>query len=136
TYTLPTSAFQYYQGSGHPDYTVTYQQSLATLTTVNPVPGLAVGNQIVITGATPTSWNSTWTITKALNSGSVSITQTSVSSSVATYDYTLISGTAPSAGQLITVTGTLNDNGALNGANLVIASATGGASGSFTVNVS
>ena len=43
TYTLPTSAYQYYQGSGHSTYTVTYQQSLATLTTTVPVPGLAVG---------------------------------------------------------------------------------------------
>ena len=136
TYTLPTSAYQYYQGSGHSTYTVTYQQSLATLTTTVPVPGLTVGNQIVISGATPAAWDSTWTLTQTLNSGAVSITQTSVTSGVATYDYTLIAGVAPSAGQLITITGTLNDNGNLNGANLVIASSTGGSSGSFTINVS
>src|SRR6185312_3890578 len=136
TYTLPTSAYQYYQGSGHSTYTVTYQQSLATLTTVAPVPGLSVGNQIVATGTTPSAWNSTWIITQTLNSGAVAITQTSVLSGVATYQYTLISGSAPSAAQLITITGTLNDGGKLNGANLVIASSTGGASGSFTINVS
>jgi hypothetical protein len=136
TYTLPTSAYQYYQGSGHTSYTVTYQQSLATLTASAPIPGLAVNNQIVISGATPSAWDGTWTITEALNSGAVSITQTSVASSVATYDYVLISGTAPSAGQLVTITGTLNANGGLNGANLVIDSSTGGSSGSFTINVS
>jgi hypothetical protein len=136
TYTLPTSAYQYFQGSTSSSYTVTYQQSLATMTTTAPVPGLAVGSQIVVTGVTPSSWNNTWTITESLNSGSVSINQTSVAGGVATYDYTLISGVAPSAGQLVTITGTLNDGGTLNGANLVIATATGGASGSFTVNVS
>jgi hypothetical protein len=136
TYTLPTSAYQYYQGSGHPSYTVTYQQSVATLTTAVPVPGLDVGSLIVVSGVSPSSWNSTWTITQTINSGSVAITQTSVTSGVVTYNYTLITGIAPSAGQFITITNTLNDNGALNGASLVIATATGGASGSFTVNTS
>jgi hypothetical protein len=136
TYTLPTSAAQYYKGSTSTTYTVTYQMSVATLTTSVPVPGLTVGNQITVSGATPSAWDSTWTITQLLNSGSVSITQTSVTGGVATYDYTLITGVAPTAGQLITITNTLNDNGALNGANLVIASSTGGASGSFTVTLS
>ena len=136
TYTLPTSASQYYQGSGHPSYTATYQQSLATLTTAVAVPGLEVGNLISVSGVTPSAWNSTWTITQTLNSGAVTITQTSVVSGVATYDYTLVDGVAPASGQFITITGTLNDNGGLNGANLVIATATGGSSGSFTISVS
>jgi len=136
TYTLPTSAYQYYQGSGHSTYTATYQRSLATLTASAPIPGLAVGNQIVVTGATPAAWNSTWGITQTLNSGAVSIGQTSVASGVATYGYTLVSGVAPAAGQLVTITGTLNDDGALNGADLLIVSSTGGATGTFTINVS
>lgn len=136
TFNVGTSAYSFSNGAGHSGYNVTYQMSAATLTTVNPVPGLAVGNQIVVTGVTPTAWNATWTVTEALNSGSVEITQTSVSGGVATYNYTLISGTAPAVGQLITITNTLNDNGLLNGASLVIATATGGASGSFTVNLS
>jgi hypothetical protein len=136
TYTLPTLAYQFYPGSGHTSYTATYQQSVATLTTSVPVPGLDVNNKIVISGSSPSAWNSTWTITQLLNSGAVAITQTSVASGVVTYNYTLISGVAPSAGQLITITNTLNDNGQLNGANLVIATATGGSSGSFTVLLS
>lgn len=136
TYTLPTSAFQYYKGSTSTTYTVTYQQSVATLTTSVPVPGLSVGNTIVVSGVTPGAWNSTWAITQLINSGSVAITQTSVTSGVVTYNYTLITGVAPSAGQFITITNTLNDNGFLNGANLVIVTATGGSSGSFTVNLS
>lgn len=136
TYTLPTSAYAYYQGSGHSTYTVTYQQSLATLTTSVQVPGLTVGNQITIAGSTPGAWNSTWVLTQDLNSGSVNITQTSVSSGTATFNYILITGVAPYAGQTVTITNTLNANGALNGANLTIATASGGSSGSFTINVS
>jgi hypothetical protein len=113
-----------------------YQMSVATMTTTAPVPGLAVNNQITITGATPSTWDGVWTITEALNSGAVSINATSVAGGVATYDYALISGTAPVAGQLITITGLLNANGALNGANLTIASSTGGATGSFTIGTS
>lgn len=135
TFTVPTTAYNFTDESSSSNV-VNYQQSVATLTTSVPVPGLAVGNQILISGATPSAWNSTWTITETLNSGAVSITQTSVASGVATYDYTLISGTAPVTGQQVTITGTLNDNGGLNGANLVIASSTGGSSGSFTISVS
>ena len=137
TYTLSSSAYQYYRGSGAPSNTVTYQQTLATLTTTTPVPGLSVGNQITVTGVTPSAWDAVWTISQALNSGAVEITETSVSSGVATYNYTLApgAGVPPAAGQLITITGTLNDNGLLNGANLVIQSSTGGTSGSFTIDV-
>ena len=135
-FTYQATAVGYAFSTGGGGYEVQYQQSLATLTTTVPVPGLTVGNQIVVSGSSPSAWNSTWTITQLLNSGSVSITQTSVTANVATYNYTLISGVAPSAGQLITITNTLNANGLLNGANLVIATATGGSSGSFTINVS
>lgn len=136
TYTLPTSAFQYYQGSGHPSYTVTYQQSVATLTTALPVPGLDVNSSIVVSGVTPSSWDGTWVITQTLNSGAVTITQTAATSGVVTYNYTLINGVAPAAGQYVSITNTLNDDGLLNGASLFIATATGGSSGSFTVNLS
>lgn len=113
-----------------------YQMSVATMTTTAPVPGLIVGNQITVTGASPATWDGVWTITQALNSGAVSITSTSVASGVATYDYALISGVAPASGQFITITNTLNANGALNGANLVIVSSTGGATGAFMIDVS
>jgi hypothetical protein len=136
TYILPTVAAQYFQGSGHPTFTITYQRSLATLTTSIPVPGLIPGNKITVSGNSVAAWNSTWTITQDINSGSVGITQTQITSGVATYSYALQAGIAPVAGQQITVTGTTNANGVLNGLNLVIVTASGGSTGTFTVNVS
>ena len=64
------------------------------------------------------------------------ITATSVTASVATYSYSVVSGANPVAGQLVTITNTENANGALNGTNLTIVSVSGGSSGTFTVNVS
>jgi len=136
TYNVSNSAYQYFQGSGHGSYTVTYQRSLATLTTSVQVPGLDTGNTILISGATPSAWDSTWTITQTINSGSLSINQSSVSSGIATFSYSLVSGVAPYAGQSITITNTLNANGALNGANLIIATVSGGDNGTFTILVS
>lgn len=112
-----------------------YQQTLATLTTAAPVPGLAVGNDVTIAGASIAGWDNTWQITQALNSASMVITQTSVTASVATYSYSVSEGTPPVAGQLVTVTGTTNADGALNVANATIVSSTGGTSGTFTVSV-
>ena len=133
TYSVPTVAFLF--GSGHGGFAVNYQQTLATLITAVPVPGLEVGNQISVTGSSVTNWDSTWTITQTLNSGQFSITQTVVSGGVVTYTYSLITGSVPVAGQLVTVTNTLNANGALNVVNTAIATASGGASGTFTINV-
>lgn len=115
-----------------------YQMTVATLTTSAPVPGLGVGNTITVSGATPAAWNAQWPISQALNSSNMTITGTSVTGSVATYDYALTGGStaAPAAGQLVTITGTLNANGALNLANATIVSASGGSTGSFTINVS
>lgn len=138
TFTDPESVtlYTYFQGSGHPAYTANYQRSLATMSTAVPVPGLAVGNAAQVTGVTPSAWNSTWTITQTLNSGSVAITQTEVTAGTATYNYAVVSGTPPAAGQLITISGTTNANGALNGANKTIATSTGGSTGSFTIGTS
>jgi hypothetical protein len=136
TYNLTTSAFTYFQGSGHPGFTANYQITQATLTTTVPVPGLEVGNQIQVSGSSVTNWDQTWTITQTLNSGQFTISQTSVIGGIATYSYSLITGSVPTAGQLVTITGTLNDNGTLNFVNVAIVSASGGADGTFTVNVS
>lgn len=136
TYSLPTVAFTYYQGSGHPGYTANYQRTLATLITAVPVPGLIIGNQITITGSSVSNWDSNWTISQTLNSGQFTITQTQVSGGVATYTYSLITGSVPTVGQLVTVTNTLNANGALNVVNAMITGASGGASGTFTINTS
>jgi hypothetical protein len=138
TYIVPSVAFTYYQGSGHPGYEVAFQRTLATMTMSVPVPGLTVGNQVSISGASVPAWDNVWTISQTLNSSTMAITQTNVTSGVATYTYALTGGSsvAPTAGQLVTVTGTTNANGALNVTNATIVSATGGSSGSFTLNVS
>lgn len=135
TFNVATVAYTYYQGSGHTGYTANYQRTLATMTTTDPVPGLSVGSNATITGASVANYDSTWLIAQTPNSGAMVITQTSVASGVATYSYTLSSGVAPAAGELTTVTGTTNANGVLNVTNAAIASASGGSTGTFTVNV-
>ncbi len=78
--------------------------------------------------------------------GVMDITETSVTGGVATYTYTSVFGAVPVAGQTITIAGTTNGGlqtdpitgqvyGALNGLNRAIASASGGSSGTFTINV-
>jgi hypothetical protein len=135
TFAVTTVAYTYFAGSGHPGYTANYQRSLASLTTSVPVPGLIVGSRATIAGSSVSNYNSTWLISETLNSGSMVITQTSVLSGVATYSYALSSGVAPAVGELVTVTGTTNANGVLNVTNGTIASASGGSTGTFTVNV-
>lgn len=135
SFNVPSVAFQFDPGSGHPDNTVNYQLSLATLTTITPVPGLTIGNSIAITGSSISGYDSTFTVSQTPNSGSFTITETVVSGAVATYSYNLINGSDPAAGQLVTITGTNNGNGALNGT-FTIVSASGGNTGTFTVNVS
>ncbi len=103
-----------------------YQQTVATLTTGVPVPGLEVGNEITIAGTTVTAWDATWPISDTLNSASMVITNTSVTASVATYNYTVVTGTPPVAGEQVTVTGTTNADGALNVTGAIIVSASGG----------
>ena len=72
----------------------------------------------------------------ALNKGCgvYNITQTALAGGVATYNWTLVSGVAPVAGQLVRVRGTVNAAGALNVANAVVATVSGTTSGIFTVN--
>lgn len=136
TFNLSDIAYTYYQGSGNPGYTANYQRTLATMTMNVPVPGMVVGSTFTIAGASVTAWNNQWTVSQTPNSASMSITQTSVTSGVVTYSYVLLTGAAPTVGELVTVTGTNNDNGALNVTNATIVSASGGASGTFTVNLS
>lgn len=133
TYTALTSNLTYYRGSGNPGYTANYQRTLATLTTSTPVPDVTTGTNVSVSGSSVAAYNSTWSISQTPNSGSVEITQTSVSGGVATYSYSVQSGAAPTVGQKITVTGTLNGGGELNVTEATIATATGGSVGSFTI---
>src|SRR6185312_9152313 len=135
TFNVSTVAYTYYQGSGNPGYTAEYQRTLATMTTVDPVPGLTVGSNGTITATSVSNYNSTWLISQTLNSGAMVITQTSVAANVATYSYSLSSGVAPVTGELVTVTGTTNANGVLNVTNAAISNASGGSTGTFDVSV-
>jgi hypothetical protein len=132
TVQLPTAAYQnIVEAAGQ------YQMTVATLTTSVPVPGLAVGNEITISGSSVSSWDAQWPVSQTINSSQMAITGTQVTASVATYNYALSGGStaAPQNGQLVTVTGTTNANGALNVTNATIVSASGGSTGTFTVSV-
>ena len=114
TYVVDSVNRQHFGGSPPPPGT--YQVTLATLTT-KQIPGLNEGSQITITGATPSGWNATWTITKALNSALLSITSTEMQSNgTAKYGFSLQSGVAPVTADnaLVTITQTLNGNGIFN----------------------
>lgn len=130
TFSVPTSGFQNTGGS----VSGQYQISAATLTTTLPIPGVTVGSKITIVGTTPAAWNNTWTLTAALNSGTYAITQTSGAGGIATYAWTLVSGVAPTVGELVTVTNTLGGDGAFNVTAAVIATVSGVTSGQFTIN--
>jgi hypothetical protein len=134
TYQVSTSVYTLYSGSGQPSYTAHYQRTLATMTTSVPVPQLTVGTSAVVSGNSVTAWDATWPITQTLNSGAMAITQTSLTSGIATYSYAVVSGANPTAGQLVTITGTLNANGQLNVVNNTIAAVTGTNLGTFTIN--
>ena len=140
TYAIPSGppAYIYYQGDFTPGNVANYQRTLATMTMAEPVPGLIVGDVVTITGTTESGYNNVWPISQTINSATMAITETGIVSGVATFTYALTGGStsAPTAGQLVTITGTTNANGALNLTNATIATATGGNSGSFTVAVS
>lgn len=139
TFNVPTSSYQNL-GGGSNAQAGKYQLTIATLNTTLPLPGISSGDSVTLSGVTVTPWNNTWTILDALNSGVYTISQTSMSSSgVATYNWALAgtTSTPPLVGQLVTVIGTLsnlNPSGTYNVTDAVIASVTGSASGTFTVN--
>ncbi len=98
-----------------------YQQTQATMTVPSPgILGVTIGSQITITNVTGTpqsGYNGTWTITGSANAGSFSINGTSSAGGVATYTYGFNSANLnpPIPGLYVTITQTLNDNGAFNG---------------------
>ncbi len=128
TVQLPTSSYQI-----EIEPTGEYQITQGTVTTAVPVPGLAPGAQVSLAGNSVTAWDGTYPVVEALNSGAFNITQTALSGGTATYTWALVSGVAPAAGQLVTITNTLNANGILNVTDAVIATATGTSSGTFTI---
>ena len=134
SFQISSTAYTYYKGSGNPSYTANYQRTLATMSTTTPVPNLEVNDQMAVTGVTPSGWNSTWTVTQTPNASEMVITGSSVTAGTATFNYAVTNGTAnPAAGELVTITNTLNAGGALNVTQWAIATVTGGATGTFTV---
>lgn len=87
-----------------------YQMTLATVTVSTPIPNLAQGDTVQISGVTPGSWNSTWPVVNSLKSAVLNITGTSMDNSgVATYQFNVQSGTAPVAGDIVSVTNCTNN---------------------------
>ena len=113
-----------------------YQLTVATVASTLPLPGVQTGDTITISGAGIASWNNSWPVVSALNSGAYSISQTQMTTGVATYNWALSAGTTtpPVSGQLVTVTGTLNGNGVFNVTDAVIGTVVGSASGTFTIS--
>jgi len=98
--------------------------TIATLTAAQQVPFLEVGNQFTVTGASLAGYNNTFVVQATPNASQLSISQTSLTGNVAQYVFTLITGSLPVVGQFVTVTGTLNGNGAFNVTNAAITAAT------------
>lgn len=134
-FTIQMTSSQYAYYTGQNGYGVTYQMTAATLTTAVPVPDLTVNNQVNIAGAGVSQWNSQWTISQTLNAAAMTITQTSMTSGVAVYSYAVIGtgGGNPAAGQLVTVSNTLNGNGVFNVTDVPISTVSGTNVGTFTV---
>jgi hypothetical protein len=114
-----------------------YQLTVATVTATLPLPGVQIGDQVSLSGNVG-GWDETWSIVNALNSGSFSVSETSITAGVATYNlsYTGFTSVPPAAGQLITVTGCLNPAAQFNIADASIASVSWlGGSGTVTVTI-
>ncbi len=125
TFNVASSDYQNLGGGGNAQ-PGKYQLTIATVNTVLPLPGVQVGDTVTISGDPIPSWDETWTVLDSLNSGAYAISQTVMTSGVATYNWALSAGTTtpPVAGDLVTVTGTLNGNGVFNVTDAIIASST------------
>lgn len=134
TIQVPQTEFSNYRGQS--GYGVNYQITAATLTTVVPVPNLTVGEQFTISDAGIANWDNLWTVTQALNSSVMAITQSSMAAGIATYSFALTGGSTapPAVGELVTVTNTLNGGGIFNVLDVPIVAVTGTNNGTFTVS--
>ena len=75
----------------------TYQRTVALVQLTNPIPSedVIVGGNLTISGAGVSTWNSTWTVVGTPTEGQELITSTQLTSNIATYGYSPVSGTAP-----------------------------------------
>lgn len=101
----------------------TIQPTIATVNTTVAVPNLEVGGNFTVIGAGVGAWDGSYSVVSSANASQLSITSTSLTGGRAYYNFTLISGSTPTAGELVTVTDTNNGNGIFNGNNLVISTA-------------
>jgi len=74
-----------------------FQKTQALVQLTNPLPqqDVVVGNKVSIAGASVAQWDGTWSIVATPTEGQLQITSTELAGNVATYDYNVISGTAP-----------------------------------------
>jgi len=70
-------------------------QAVVLMTVPIPPQNAVIGNQIDISGDSVQQWNQVWTIIDTPSEGQLSISSTSLTSNVATYDYSMQSGDAP-----------------------------------------
>ena len=74
-----------------------YQKTIGLIQLLNPIPAenVAVGGNLTISGAGNTKWDETWTVIGTPTEGQLLINSTSLTSDIATYGYSLVSGQAP-----------------------------------------
>lgn len=111
----------------------TFQSTQSTLLSATQIPTFIPGSQFTLAGTTQATYNASWTVQQLVASGTLSITNTSITAGLATYTYTVVSGSGPSAGQYVTVNNTTNAGGIFNGANLPVVTVSGETS--FTVAI-
>ena len=86
----------------------TFQATIATLTATTQIPNVEVGSTIQVAGAGVSGYDNSWLVTATPNASQLQITNTQLTSGIATYAFTIITGTAPVVGQAVSVTGCLN----------------------------
>jgi hypothetical protein len=131
--TYPTASYQKFaSNNGH------FQVTLATITTVSPIPNLSASDSIQINGAIPTDWNNNWIIISALNSVIMDITSSqALPGGIAQFSYivTSLPAIAPMDGQYVTLGGPggeLNNVPTMNTTG-VVSDVVGSTSGTFQV---
>ena len=91
----------------------TFQLTLATVTTVTPIPSIGAGDSVTISGASPSQWNATWTVVNALDSGAYNITSSqAMGGGVVQFQYSSSSAFGEqnvTVGQTISLSGLVNN---------------------------
>jgi len=128
TFTVRFTTFINLKDQGFPmPAGMTIQSTTSTMTTADQVPNLEVGSQFQVAGtggAPPAGYDNAWLVTATPNAAQLLITSTSLVGNVATYAFSIITGSAPTVGQFVTVVQCLNGNGVFNVVNAVISSVT------------